>query len=82
MLAKTVYDAAAKKDVRSKEALTAAICALMHGHAMFAMDDSFANMQFKTHTGTLVHDSFELLLETPALSQQSTGRGTEVPEGT
>jgi len=42
-LAETVHDAAVKKDVRSKETLTAAIGALMHGHAMFAMDDSFTN---------------------------------------
>lgn len=68
MLAETVHDAAVKKDVRSEEILTAAIWALMHGHAMFAMDDSFSNMEFKTHPDTLVHDSFELLVETPALS--------------
>jgi AcrR family transcriptional regulator len=69
MLAETVHDAAVKKDVRSEEILSAAIWALMHGHAMFAaMDDSFTNMEFKTHPGTLVHDSFELLVETPALS--------------
>ena len=35
---------------------------------MFAMDDSFANLDFKTHTETLAHDSFELLVETPAFS--------------
>ena len=40
----------------------------MHGHATFAMDDSFTNMAFKTPPDTLVHDSFELLMETPALS--------------
>jgi hypothetical protein len=34
-----------------------------------AMDDSFTNMEFKTHPDTLVHDSFELLVETPALSR-------------
>jgi hypothetical protein len=68
MLAETVHDAAVKKDVRSEEILTAAIWALMHGHAMFAMDDSFTNMEFKTRPDTLVHDSFELLVETPALS--------------
>lgn len=68
MLAETVHDAAVKKDVRSEEILTAAIWALMHGHAMFAMDDSFSNMEFKTHPDTLVHDSFELLVKTPALS--------------
>ena len=39
----------------------------MYGHAMFAMDDLFANLDFKTHT-TLAHDSFELLVETPAFS--------------
>jgi hypothetical protein len=41
---------------------------VMHGHAMFAMDDSFTNMEFKTHPDTLVHDSFDLLVETLALS--------------
>jgi AcrR family transcriptional regulator len=65
ILAETVHNAAVKKDVRSEETLTAAIWALMHGHAMFAMDDSFANMEFKTHTETLVQDSFELLVKTP-----------------
>jgi hypothetical protein len=60
---------AVKKDVRSEEILTAAIWALMHGHAMFAMDDSFTNMEFKTHPDTLVHDSFELLANVPALSR-------------
>jgi len=69
LLAETVHEAAAKKDVRSEETLTAAVWALMHGHAMFAMDDSFANMDFKTHTETLVRNSFELLVETPALSR-------------
>jgi hypothetical protein len=39
----------------------------MHGHAMFAMDDSFTNMEFKTNTDALIHDSFELLVATPAL---------------
>jgi AcrR family transcriptional regulator len=68
MLAETVHDAAVRKDVRSEEILTAAIWALMHGQAMFAMDDSFTNMEFKTHPDTLLHDSFELLVETPALS--------------
>lgn len=68
ILAKTVYDAALKRGVRSEETLTAAIWALMHGHAMFAMDQSFTNMEFKTPPYTLVHDSFELLMETPALS--------------
>jgi hypothetical protein len=63
-------DAAVKKDVRSEEILTAAIWALMHGHAMFAMDEAFTNMEFKTHLDTLVHDSFELLVETPALSSK------------
>jgi AcrR family transcriptional regulator len=70
MLAETVHDAAVKKDVRSEEILTAAIWALMHGHAMFAMDEAFTNMEFKTHLDTLVHDSFELLVETPALSSK------------
>jgi AcrR family transcriptional regulator len=70
MLAETVHEAAAKKDVRSEETLTAATWALMHGHAMFAMDDSFTNMEFKTPANTLVHDSFELLMETPALSSE------------
>jgi hypothetical protein len=70
MLAETVHDATAKKDVRSEEILTAAIWALMHGHAMFAMDEAFTNMEFKTHLDTLVHDSFELLVETPALSSK------------
>ena len=73
MLADTVHDAAAKKDVRSEETLTAAIWALMHGHAMFAMDDSFTNMEFKTPTDTFVHDSFEFLVETPALSAHRLG---------
>jgi AcrR family transcriptional regulator len=68
MLAQTVHDAAVKKDVRSEETLTAATWALMHGHAMFAMDDSFTNMEFKTPADTLVRDSFELLVETAALS--------------
>jgi Tetracyclin repressor-like, C-terminal domain len=67
ILAETVRQAAAKKDVRSEETLIAAIWALMHGHAMFAIDDSFTNMEFKTHTDILVHDSFEFLAETPAL---------------
>ena len=67
ILAETVHEAAAKKDIRSEETLTAATWALMHGHAMFAMDDSFTNMEFKTPAGTLVHDSFELLVEMPAL---------------
>ena len=70
ILADTVHQAAAKKDVRSKETLTAATWALMHGHAMFAMDDSFTNMEFRTPPDTLVHDSFELLMETPALSSR------------
>jgi len=65
ILANTVHEAAEKKDVRSEEALTAAVWALMHGHAMFAMDDSFTNMEFKTPPDTLVRDSFELLLEAP-----------------
>jgi hypothetical protein len=39
----------------------------MHGHAMLALDDSFTNMEFETGTDTLVHDSLELLVETPAL---------------
>jgi len=68
LLAETVHEAAAKKDVGSEETLTAAIWALMHGHAMFAMDDSFTKMEFKTPADTLVRDSFELLVETPALS--------------
>jgi hypothetical protein len=42
----------------------------MHGHAMFAMDQSFTNMEFKTPPYTLVHDSFKLLMETPALSSR------------
>jgi AcrR family transcriptional regulator len=67
ILAETVHEAAAKKDVRSEETLTAATWALMHGHAMFAMDNSFTNMEFKTPVDTLVHDSFELLMETHAL---------------
>jgi AcrR family transcriptional regulator len=67
ILAETVRKAAAKKDVRSEETLTAAIWALMHGHAMFAMDGSFTNMEFTTHPDTLVHDSFELLLQTVGL---------------
>jgi len=54
ILAETVHEAAAKKDVRSEETLTAATWALMHGHAMFAMDDSFTNMEFKTPPDTLV----------------------------
>ena len=69
-LAKTVHNAAVKKGVRSEETLTAAIWALMHGHAIFAMDQSFTNMEFKTPPYTLVHDSFELLMETPALSSR------------
>jgi hypothetical protein len=32
------------------------------------MDDSFTNMEFKTPADTLVRDSFELLVETAALS--------------
>lgn len=68
ILAKTVHEAAAKDGVRSEETLTAAIWAMMHGHAMFAMDESFTHMGFKTPRETLVHDSLELLLETPALS--------------
>jgi hypothetical protein len=40
---------------------------MMHGHAMFAIDDAFTNMEFKTPAETLAHDSFELLVETPAL---------------
>jgi len=67
ILAETVHQAAAKKGVRSEETLTAAIWALMHGHAMFALDDSFINMEFKTPSDILVHDSFDLLVETPAL---------------
>jgi hypothetical protein len=67
MLAETVRRAAIRKDTRAEETLIAAIWALMHGHAMFAMDDSFTNMKFKTNSETLVHDSFELLVETPAL---------------
>lgn len=67
ILEETVHEAAAKKNVRSEETLTAAIWALMHGHAMFAMDDSFTNIKFKTPADTLVHDSFVLLMETPAL---------------
>src|SRR5215469_345102 len=67
MLAETVHEAAAKKDVKNEETLTAATWALMHGHAMFAMDDSFTNMEFKTPPDALVHDSLELLMETPAL---------------
>jgi len=70
MLAETVHEAAAKKHVKNEETLTAATWALMHGHAMFAMDDSFTNMEFKTPANTLVHDSFELLMETPALSSE------------
>ena len=68
ILAETVHEAAAKKDVRSEETLTAATWALMHGHALFAMDNLFTNMEFKTPPDTLVHDSFELLLKTPALN--------------
>jgi hypothetical protein len=67
ILAETVHEAAARKDMRTKETLAAAIWALMHGHAMFAMDNSFANMQFETSTETLVHDSLKLMVETPAL---------------
>lgn len=67
VLAETVHEAATKKDVRSQETVAAAIWALMHGHAMFPMDDSFTNMEFKTSTETLVHDSLKLLVETPAL---------------
>jgi len=67
ILAETVHQAAVRKDVRSEETLTAAIWALMHGHAMFAMDDSFTNMEFQTPTETLVNGSLELLAETPAL---------------
>ena len=68
VLAKTVREVAGKKGVRSEETFTAAIWALMHGHAMFAMDDSLANMEFKTPADILVHDSLELLVETPALT--------------
>lgn len=64
ILSATVQQAAVRKDVRSVETLTAAVWALMHGHAMFAMDDSFTNMEFKTGTDTLVHNSLELLVET------------------
>jgi len=64
MLAEAVHQAAAKKHTRSEETLTAAIWALMQGHAMFAIDNSFPNMEFTTDTDTLVHDSFELLLKT------------------
>jgi hypothetical protein len=67
LLAQTVHEAAAKKDARSEETLTAAIWALMQGHAMFAMDDSFTKMEFKTNTDALIHDSFALLVATPAL---------------
>jgi AcrR family transcriptional regulator len=67
ILAATVHQAAVRKDVRSTETLTAAIWALMHGQAIFAIDDSFTNMEFKTGTDALVHDSLELLVETPAL---------------
>jgi hypothetical protein len=67
ILAETVHQAAVRKDVPSEETLTAAIWALMHGHAMFAMDDSFTNMEFQTPTESLVNGSFELLVETPAL---------------
>lgn len=70
ILAETVHEAAVKKDIRSEETLTAATWAMMHGHAVFAMDDSFTNMQFKTHAESLVHDSFELLVEMPALRRK------------
>jgi len=75
LLAETVHQAAGKKDRQSEETLTAAIWALMHGHAMFAMDDSFANMAFKTPTDTLVLDSFELLARADAPHIQSAGTG-------
>jgi AcrR family transcriptional regulator len=67
LLAETVHDAAEKKDVRSEETLTAAIWALMHGYAMFAIDYAFTNMEFKTPADTLIHDSFEIFLRTPRL---------------
>jgi len=41
------------------------VCELMHGQAMFATDDTFTNMEFKTPADTLVHDSFERLVKTP-----------------
>ena len=69
MLADAVHHASVRKDVQTEETFTAAIWALMPGHAMFAMDDSFANMQFKTPPDTLVHDSFELLIEPTALGR-------------
>jgi hypothetical protein len=67
VLADTVHQAAVREDARTEKTLTAAIWALMHGHAMFAMDDSFANMKFKSRGDILVHDTFELLVETPTL---------------
>jgi hypothetical protein len=42
----------------------------MHGQAIFAMDDSFRNMGFKTSPETLVRDSFELLVEAPVLANE------------
>lgn len=64
LLAEAVHEAAKNKNARSKETLTAALWALMHGHAMFAMDDAFTNMKFKTPAETLVHDSFAIFAET------------------
>jgi hypothetical protein len=67
VLADKVHQAAIKEDARTEKTLTAPIWALMHGHAMFAMDDSFANMKFKPRGDILVHDTFKLLIETPTL---------------
>ena len=66
MLLETVRQAAARKETRTVETLTAAIWALMHGHAVFAMDNAFTNMEFETRPEILVHDSFEMLMQTPA----------------
>ena len=81
LLAETVHQAAAIKGIRREETLTAAIWALMHGHAMFALDKSFANMEFKTDTDTLVHDSLALLVETPAFRAATGGLDTDILAG-
>jgi AcrR family transcriptional regulator len=63
ILTAAVHEAFGKKDARAEEVLTAAIWAMMHGHAIFAMQDAFTNMAFKTAPEILVRGSFELLVE-------------------
>lgn len=60
ILTDAVKEFAAQSRVPNEETLTAALWAMMHGHAALALEDPFANMGFKTSQRKLVEGSFQL----------------------